>query len=381
MTKKVYIAVGNHRSFAGIKEIVHSIQSALSAQFSVEMSRELKSDSVNIIIDEFSGLFDVAAIRQVKELYPKTKIVVVATEFATSVSVLGIELMRTFNFFGTPLDWSRLLRDTIKSLGGGVPPYMRMRYVGFANVLKYCDLLTAIHPLIIPVAAELARSAAPSLPPPLMVYPLIGLLSENRRNRLWNLPTGFVMTGTRTPYRIMVARDIVRKFKRAGWSGPLFEHRAFDGANSGASSSNGARESDTLNSLLSYDSSRPDVLYNVNPPQSAKWAYSSPMRILRAVLIGQIPVITKRFHDHPLEDVAVLWDRRLETAVELASRQFVDRRIWLPEHLHSIEAYDQQAHEANKPFVDAIKALTEGSAPALQWKPAALPSAELNGRA
>jgi hypothetical protein len=380
MTKKLYIAIGNHRSFAGIKEIVYSIQSALSPQFSVELSRELKSDSVNIIIDEFSGLFDVAAIKQVTESYPKTKIVIVATEFATSVSVLGIELMRTFNFFGTPRDWSKLFRDAVKSLAGGVPPYMRMRYVGFTNVLKYCDLLTAIHPLIIPVAAELARSEAPTLPAPLMVYPLIGSLSDAQRDRLWNLPAGFVMTGTRTPYRIMVARDIVRKFKRAGWSGPVFEHRAFDGAGS-ASSSGGAQESETLTSLLNYGSARPDVLFNVNPPQSEKWAYSSPMRILRAVLVGQIPVITKRFHDHPLEDVSVLWDRRLETAVELASRQFVDRRMWLPDHFRAIEAYDREARAANKPFVDAIEALTEGSAPAPHWQPTTSSNAELHGRA
>jgi hypothetical protein len=366
--KKVYIAVGNHRSFAGIKEIVHSIQSALSAQFSVELSRELKGDSVNIIIDEFSGLFDVAAIRQVTELYPNTKIVIVATEFATSVSVLGIELMRTFNFFGTPLDWGRLLRDVAGSLAGGMPPYMRLRYVGFANALKYCSLLTAIHPLIVPVAAELARGVAPALPAPLMIHPIIGPLSDVQRDRLWNLPAGFVMTGTRTPYRIAVSRAIVRKFKRAGWSKPLYEHRAFETSRTASSASNGPREAETLLSLLNYNSVSPDVLFNVNPPQSAKWAYSSPMRILRAVLLGQIPVITKRFQDHPLEDVATLWDGSLETAVELASRQFVDRRMWLPDYLRSIEAYDREASAANKPFVDAVQALTEGSAPAPRWE-------------
>jgi hypothetical protein len=356
MTKKVYIAVGNHRSFAGIKEIVYSIQSALSPQFSVELSRELKGGCVNIIIDEFSGLFDVAAIRHVTESYPNTKIVIVATEFATSVSVLGIELMRTFNFFGTPRDWSRLLRDMVKSLAGGVPPYMRMRYVGFANALKYCNLLTAIHPLIVPVAAELARTVAPTLPAPLLVYPLVGSLSDAQRDRLWNLPAGFVMTGTRTAYRIWVSREMVRKFKRVGWSSPLYEYRAFEASRSAPSSSNGAHE---LTSLLDYSAVDPDVLFNVNPPQNAKWAYSSPMRILRAVLVGQIPVITKRFHDHPLEDVAALWDGRLDTAIELASRQFVDRRMWLPDYFRSIEAYDRQAKQANEPFVNAVRALAD----------------------
>ena len=62
MPQQVYIAIGNHRSFVGIKEIVRSVQSSLSENLSVKPTRELKSNSVNIIIDEFSGLFDLAVI-------------------------------------------------------------------------------------------------------------------------------------------------------------------------------------------------------------------------------------------------------------------------------------------------------------------------------
>jgi hypothetical protein len=68
MSEKVYISVGNHRSLAGIKEIVYALQSALSKHFLVELSRELKGDCVNIVIDEFSGLFDVSAMRKTTEL-------------------------------------------------------------------------------------------------------------------------------------------------------------------------------------------------------------------------------------------------------------------------------------------------------------------------
>ena len=83
------------------------------------------------------------------------------------------------------------------------------------------------------------------------------------------------------------------------------------------------------------------------------------MRILRAILLGQIPVVTKQFHDHIVEDVATLWDGKVETAVELGTRQFIDRRMWLTDYVKSLEAYDQQATTANKPFVSAVKALTE----------------------
>lgn len=148
MPKQIYIAIGNHRSYVGIKELIYSLQSSLSDSFSVKLTRELKSDSVNIIIDEFSGLFDLAVIKKTKELYPNTKIVIIATEFATPVSVLGLELTKTFNFFNSPDDWVKLILGSLRHLAGGVPSYMQLRYVGFVRALQYCDLLAVIHPAI-----------------------------------------------------------------------------------------------------------------------------------------------------------------------------------------------------------------------------------------
>ena len=102
MPKQIYIAIGNHRSYVGIKEIIYSLQSSLSDSFSVKLTRELKSDSVNIIIDEFSGLFDLAVIKKTKELYPNTKIVIIATEFATPVSAPWSRVDQDLQFFQHP---------------------------------------------------------------------------------------------------------------------------------------------------------------------------------------------------------------------------------------------------------------------------------------
>jgi hypothetical protein len=250
---------------------------------------------------------------------------------------------------------------------------MHRRYLGFVNVLKYCNLLATIHPKIAQAAAELTKEAAPNLPTPLLLYPQIGRLTEVQQNRLWNLPVGFSMTGTLTGYRMRILREVVRKFRRvyerssfkasssqgSGSSSPTsgYDFLGFRVARLSRSSTNAAHELQTLMSTIDYDSG-PRFLFNINPPQSAKWAYSSPMRILRAVLLGQIPVISKRFHDHPLEDVAILWDGRADTAIELASRQFLGRETWLTDYTRSVEDYDQMAKEANKPFVSAIDALT-----------------------
>ena len=353
MPQQVYIAIGNHRSFVGIKEIVHSVQSSLSESLSVKLTRELKSNSVNIIIDEFSGLFDLAVIKKTKELYPNTKIVIVATEFATPVSLLGVELTKTFNFFGTRDDWIKLVLGALRTLVGGVPSYMQMRYHGFTSALQYCDLLAVIHPAILPTISQLVRQSGPGLASPFAVYPRIGPLSVVQLNRLWQLPVGFTMTGTQTRFRAGLTRRLVRKFQHVGWLSPIYKHIPFE------ASANDALPSDSDDYLTDYQSVAPEYLFNINPPQTENWPYSSPMRILRAILLGQIPVVTKKFHDHLLENVATLWDGKTETAVELGTRQFLDRRLWLTDYMQSLEAYDRQAEEANKPFVSAIMGLAE----------------------
>ena len=105
MPKQIFIAYGNHATSLGIREIVHSLLSSLKSDFSIELTRELKSNCVNILIDEFSHPFDVAAIKKTKELYPKTRIVIAATEFVTPIKVFGVEIAKTFDFFENPAFW------------------------------------------------------------------------------------------------------------------------------------------------------------------------------------------------------------------------------------------------------------------------------------
>jgi hypothetical protein len=365
MPKPIYIAVGNHKSLVGINEIIYTLYSALSENLPVKLTRSLKPDAVNIIIDEFASSADLLAIEQTKTLYPNTKIVVVATEFVTPVTVLGVELLRTFNFFGNFRDWRVLVGATIRSLFGGMPPYMRLRYLGFIGMMKYCDLLAGVHEAILPTVAELVAESAPHLPAPLMVYPRI-TLSALQKNRLADLPVGFTMTGTQTRYRLRILRELIKSFKRTGWYAPVYKHTPFELPVAAASFANDSTTRDSVSpdapnfpSYLraQYNSASPEYLFNLNPPQTADWPYSSPMRILRAILIGQIPVLTEKFHDHILEDVASLWDGKTETATRLGTWQLLDRQIWLADYMRSIEAYDREARARNRPFVSATAAL------------------------
>ena len=197
MPNEIYIAVGNHRSVVGINEIIYSLLSCLSENFSVKLTRSLRPNGLNIVIDEFASRFDRVALEKTKELYPDTKIIIVATEFVTPISILGVELGNTFNFFGSLRDWRQLVGGTARSLLGGTQSYMRLRYLGFISALKYCDLLAAIHPQIMPAVSEMAKEAAPGLRVPLMVYPQIEI-SAFQQQRLADLPVGFTMTGTKT---------------------------------------------------------------------------------------------------------------------------------------------------------------------------------------
>ena len=366
MPKQVYITVGNHKSLVGINEIIYTLYSALSENLSVKLSRSLKADAVNIVIDEFASSADLLAIEQTKKLYPSTKIVVVATEFVTPVTIFGVELIRTFNFFGNFRDWRVLVGGSLRSRVGGMPPYMRSRYLGFVRALKYCDLLTGVHQAILPTVADAVAETAPHLSAPLMVYPRIAL-STVQQSRLAELPVGFTMTGTQTRYRSRILRDLAKLFNRFGWYAPVYKLLPFEIPLATVSIANGAQA--VRNSAApddpnfppylraQYSSASPEFLFNLNPPQTAHWPYSSPMRILRAILLGQIPVITQKFQDHILEDVATVWDGKMETAMRLGTWQILDRRVRLTDYTRSIEAYDREARARNRPFVSAITSL------------------------
>lgn len=352
MPEQVYIVVGNHRSLVGINEIIYTVYSALSENFSVEITTRLKQNSVNILIDEFSSPAYVAAIDETRRRYRDTKIVIVATEFVTPVRILGVELTKTFNFFGAPRDWTALSFGALRSLIDGPPSYMRMRYLGFVSALEHCDLLTSVQPAILRTLSEVTTLDS-NLASPLMVYPLIGALPTLQQDRLENLPAGFTMTGTLTSYRSQIARKIIRAFKRAGWFAPIYQHVPFEAPATSVSTSL------SIHAYLQgqYNTNTPGYLFNINPPQTSEWPYSSPMRILRAILLGQIPVVTKRFRDHLIEEVAMLWDNEFDSALKFGSYQLGDRQGRLADYLTSVEVYDQKAREENKPFVEAMMAL------------------------
>src|SRR5438477_5835418 len=167
----VYLVSGNHNTTHGIGEILFTIYHGLSSHFRVQRTTGVKRDGVNIVIDEFSKPYFVHELTALKEKHPDTRLVIVATEFITPVTVLGVEIGRTFNFFGNLGDWRHFCESRALELVGERPRYMHRRYKGFVECLDIADLLVSVHPAIQKGLSSLERHSRWSLAPPLVLSP------------------------------------------------------------------------------------------------------------------------------------------------------------------------------------------------------------------
>jgi hypothetical protein len=367
MSRDAYLIWGNHASTSGIGEVAFTVASSVGDRYALRASRSLVPGELNIIIDEFCNPHFVSQLSQVKRADPATRYVIVATEFITPISILGLELTRTFNFFWGATDWINLAAN-LRQGANRLPTYMHRRYLGFVEALKVCDLLAFVHPSIgdgIPPDSEAFEKMAS---PPVAIYPELLMAMVGPKH----LPIGFDITGTMTAYRKRVVRSLEKQFRRARWPQTIWRHVSFqeskslelanarikfhydwDGGNDHWSESSPPQQATDQASGKAGGNAR---LFNLNPPQRAGWPYSSPMRILRAAMLGQIPVVTKRFNDHEIEDIAWLWDGRLDSALKVIHLA-MDRKQFVGDYLQSVQRYNAIAKEKNRPFLEALDRL------------------------
>src|SRR5262245_53282659 len=101
----VHIIFGNHNTLYGIGEILYSLYTCLSSRYRIRISPTVQPNQVNIIIDEFFNPHFVEQLKRVRKNSSGTRYVIVATEFVTAISLLGLRIGETFNFFGRANDW------------------------------------------------------------------------------------------------------------------------------------------------------------------------------------------------------------------------------------------------------------------------------------
>jgi len=195
----------------------------------------------------------------------------------------------------------------------------------------------------------------------LTLYPQIDLDRLARDSRLHNREAGFVITGTMTRFRARMAETLDKTFKDAGIAGPVLQHQRFEQSRTPALEDGkldlGYDEVDQRDRLSWHRAGLKNYIYNLNPPQRANWAYSSPMRILRAILFGQIPVVTRMFGDHDIEMTALVWDGTAATAKRMWHDATEGRSALVERHLAAVAAYNIVARAKNAQIDCALRDL------------------------
>jgi hypothetical protein len=352
-TRECYIVIGNHASYVGIGEILYTLNAYFSERFRTHVSQLPIPNEINVIIDEFSTRARVEYFIRMKKNHPKTQFILMATEFATELSWLGICFGNTFNFFGSRKDYRQLLSLLAYRLHLRIrPPYLFARYCGFVQALTVADLLICAHPDVARSMRLLPADIMKPHGPPLTLYPEIDCNRLADDQRLYRLPAGVVMTGTLTSFRKRIASRMILTFQKAAVHVPFYQYVPFDQSTSlrfdGHEVDLGYDEiaDPNLVSRSAHEAAK-NYLYNLNPPQWPKWPYSSPMRILRAILLGQIPVVTRKFGDHDIESVALVWDDKVETAERMWVDATMGRAELVERHLAAVIDYNRVAQKKN----------------------------------
>lgn len=320
--------IDNHGKRDGIEDFIEIISNILSRRgHMVTVSSELKTDSPNIIIDEFTNFITNKKIAEIKNTHPETKLIYVLTEFIESK--WGV---KSFNLFGCILDaavisqinlilrirrseflppklsdflsalillpfsllffavyWWKILfsrrRISLKSyLHSKI--YMHMRYLGFEYMLRYADLFLLVHEANANGLKQLIKSGQPVGG---VLYPEID--KEKLIENLFSKKSlSIEVTGSVTKYRKKWIRRVDNAIQLLGIMGKF-------------------RRCQHISFSTKRNKDEPRSAFSLHPPQNAKWKYSSPTRIFRALTHDfNLPVLTKYFGQNPIEDICLIFD-------------------------------------------------------------------------
>lgn len=321
---QINIYVGNHGKLAGIEDIVSILRNVFSRQgHEVLVSEELSENSVNIIIDEFTNYLRNMDIVDFKSRYPKAIVVFVLTEF-----VEIRYLVKSFNFFGglfeasaiaaltiffrlrrkdflapSIRDWAvclmyvpliivYLLAHYIRkirrkpylllSVRWHQTAYMVMRFLGLERMIGYADCIVLTHDMIAPGVKKLDSNVtiAGTVYPEIDEQEIRGKIFKGKALQL-------EVTGSISPFRQTVVERVNTTIRLLGL------HHVFKMC-----------KVHSFSDMSGLTAER--AAFSLHPPQTVRWKYASPTRIFRALQCDHnMPVLTKKFSQHPIEDLAL----------------------------------------------------------------------------
>lgn len=344
---RLNIFMKNHAHLCGIEDYLRFLTALFERRgWQVSVSQHLSPDAMNLVIDEFTSALENARLRKFRSTHPDTPMVLLMTEFpARNLTVSsfnnfgGLRNAATIMFaeavlpslrgdFPQPSIWRQLrywasvplaapyiasgfvrsklsrMRSNFKGIAHGnagkgafsLPPdmhrafYLHMRYMGLISHIDVFDGILTSHEHIQPAMQRDRRLAAYSSRVLGVVYP--ELEQDQVIDQLFSGTGPFVeVTGTITGYRRRVLSRLRRDITLMGLGNTIQQPRVVDFSNPKARAVRGA--------------------FSLHPPQSRRWPYSSPTRIYRALVVDHnIPVLTKKFSQNPLEDVCIHYQDR-----------------------------------------------------------------------
>jgi len=392
MKKKptINVYIGNHGKKDGIEDYLMILKDVFAQSgHDVEITEELKGDAVNIIIDEFTNYFENRKIAEFRSSHPESIIAMVLTEFVERKWFVW-----SFNHFGSLIDSMilSLLNVVIRKKRGDYRP---ASWKDYALAAGYCPLAVP-YVMFIGVMYLFSRVSRKRLRARRL---------DNLKRKVWRLAyfhmryLGLERNMVHADLILSSHQAIIRGIEKVGWFGekdrryigvvhPILDKQKvlgemFSGKGlfmeiTGSVTRYRKKWIEKYNCLIqtygihhvlgyaqSFGFDRVEGegderrgAYSFHPPQRAKWAYASPTRLFRSLQVDHnIPVITRHFGQHAIEDVCVRF-HGADTLMELV-KMYKDRSAMEAYLEPRIDRYNDLAQKSNGKIVKKILRLVE----------------------
>jgi len=326
---QITLYTGNHDCGMGIEDIVDIVKGVFENRgIIIEVSDKLNSETPNIIIENFENTLEIEKIKNFKNDYPQVKLIFLLTEFSTH-----FWRVKTFNCFGGLEQWF------CTSL---IDIYLRtkrkdFRQLGFLEFIKRILIILLCIPLVLIKLPSEFISKRFSILEMIKNY----IHNTNReRLRMHKRYLAYEVVEGLSDGNILMHKNLfgektskIERGKNLGVINPeldwakikakLFNNKKLKIAISGSITKFRRSIINQINkniylykidSLFGYCDEisfsqkrrKRNAAFSIHPPQSKTWRYCSPTRLYRSLAVdGAMPIITKNFHQSPIEDLCI----------------------------------------------------------------------------
>jgi len=306
----LFILTGNHNSKLGINDHIEIIKRSFENEFIVTLSEVPVSGHHNLIIEEFTKPWFNNALRSALNSSSKTKLHLLLTEIPswsknrltlnsfndppnsvfTFLAIALVPILRSLNkpilrrllkkpwLIIKKIFWplNALIKSSMKE--AYYQAYMNQRGSALNENISLFHSFIDMHSNISNGMLTTCNVHSITLLPPLSKNINPSLRSTDKNKAIY-------LTGAMTAYREKIFERL-----RTQCNELSNEHNLVS------------------KGFISDEELIRGASFTINIPQSFTWSYSSPVRIYRSYNVGMVPIVYKKFNDHPLEKCSILWN-------------------------------------------------------------------------